>query len=534
MVDLNARSEVPVLIVGGGPAGLVASLLLGRHGVPSILLERRSSTSILPRATGINLRTMEIFRSVGVADKIAAAAMEVRDLPLWVSLETLGGPVQESHRLDAPSGAPLAEFPSPVAHLQCAQDRVEPLLLEEVRRFPESDVRFGYELIGMRQDAGGVTAEVLERQTEQRYVVRAAYLIGADGANSFVRRALGICMSGQEHLGRELNVLFEADLSRLVRDHRATLYRVRNTEMEGIFRPVDDLCRWTLTTPYFGHPTAERCAQAIRAGAGDPMLEPRIIAVQDWELGAAVAETFRVGRVFLAGDAAHRLTPGGALGMNTAVQDVHNLAWKLSAVVKGWGGAGLLSSYDPERRPVAARNVALSLEIWNDMRRAGRTLGAVLGFTYDSSAIVSDGTPLPDGDSSVAEFVPTARPGSRAPHHWLQASGRRLSTIDLFDKTFVVLSPDISWCHAAEEAAESLHVPLVAHAIKDDDWAGLYGLQSGGAVLVRPDGHVAWRVTGDRLSNAAELNAVLRSILALQSAVDAEPNDPAEQEFLSL
>ncbi len=226
------------------------------------------------------------------------------------------------------------------------------------------------------------------------------------------------------------------------------------------------------------------------------MVEPRIVAVGDWELAAAVAERFRMGRVFLVGDAAHRMTPGGAMGMNTAVQDAHNLAWKLAAVLRGWARPALLDSYEAERQSVAERNVALSWEIWNDRSKAGRTLGAVLGFSYQSDAVVSDGTEPPAVADPVTDFVPSARPGSRAPHYWLDIDGRRLSTIDLFDGAFVLLSPASGWCAGAEEAASRLRVPLVSRVINDDEWARLYGVNEGGAVLVRPDGHVAWRENG--------------------------------------
>jgi hypothetical protein len=340
-------------------------------------------------------------------------------------------------------------------------------------------------------------------------------VVGADGAHSPVRQAAGIPMSGEEHLGRELNILFEADLASLVQGHRASLYLVRNQEMEGVFRPVDEEGRWTLTTRYVGDPTPERCIQLIRAGAGERSIQPRILAVGDWELAAAVADRFSTGRVFLMGDAAHRMTPGGALGMNTAVQDAHNLAWKLAAVVGGWGEPALLGTYHTERHPVVERNVALSWEIWQDMNKAQRTLGAVLGFSYQSTAVIPNGTEPPQLANSVTDFVPSAQPGSRAPHCWLDIDGRRLSTIDLFDGPFVLLSTSNSWFACAEEVRSRLGVPLVARVIDDKEWARSYGVSGGGAVLVRPDGHVAWRDNGRAVADASVLEDVLMRILAL-------------------
>lgn len=489
------------------------SLLLGRYGVRSRLLERRTGASILPRATGINLRTMEILRSLGLAEAVNEASMDVRGKPLWVELQTLRGPTRADRHIDAPSGVPRGDFPSPAAHLQCAQDRLEPILLSAVRDLAASEVQFGHEVLSVRQGQEEVVAEIRDGASEQTYELRADYLVAADGANSTIRNALGVDMEGDEHLGRELNILFQADLAQLVTGHEASLYRVRNEAMEGIFRPVDDSGRWTLTTPFRGETSAEHCLELIRGGSGDPGIDASIVAVQEWELGAATARRFSVGRVFLIGDAAHRMTPGGAMGMNTAVQGAHNLAWKLAAAVQGWGGPRILGTYEAERRPVAGRNVALSLAIWHDMTRAGRTVGAVLGFCYDSSAVIPDGTPAPSVVDPIVDFVPTARPGCRAPHHWLELDGRRISTIDLFDGSFVLCSPSSAALQESQQVASALRIPFRAHLVGDTQLRVLYGVGDSGAVLVRPDGHVAWR-TAEHL-DSARFEQALTQVLAL-------------------
>lgn len=507
-----------VLIVGGGPAGLTAALLLGRYGVPSVLVERRATLSALPRATGINLRSMEIFRAIGLADRISAASMDVRGLPLWVQLDSLRGPVRASHNLDVPSGAPDIGFPSPAAHLQLAQDRLEPILLEAVRSQSVCDVRFNTELLSVEEDEEGVTAALADLEDGRRHELRVDYVLGCDGAGSRVRMALGLAMSGQESMARELNILFEADLSTLVASHRAVLYRVGNAEMEGIFRPVDESGRWILTTRSFDGITTERCVELVRAGCGDCGEEPKILGFQEWVLGAATADHFQTRRVFLLGDAAHRTTPAGALGMNTAIHDAHNLAWKVAAVEQGWAGERLLDSYEPERRPVALRNVAASLDMWNDMSRAGRMLGAVLGFRYESKAVIRDGPAERVVADPVADFVPSASPGSRAPHAWLDLDGRGVSTLDLFDGPFVLLSPSAEWCSAANAiTAELGGIPITSHRITDAGWRDLYGVGVAGAVLVRPDGHVGWRMAGESSRMQADIVSALSSILALSS-----------------
>lgn len=519
----QADVHVPVLVVGAGPAGLMTSLLLARFGVRCLLVERRGRLSLLPRATGINVRSMEIFRSIGLEDRVVEAAMDTRDLPLWVRLTTLSGPVLASLRPEGPRDVPCAGAPTPCAHIQCAQDRLEPILREELQRFPEAEIRFNTELVSLRADGDSVTADLQEHPSGQRYTTRCHYVVGADGANSAVRRAIGVGMTGEEHLGRQVNILFEADLAPLVAEHRASLYIVRNEAMEGIFRSVDDDGRWVLSTPYHYEPTAEWCVRTIRAGAGDPSIEPHVVTIQDWELGAAVADRFSAGRVFLVGDAAHRITPGGALGMNTAVQDAHNLAWKLASVLQGWGTPALLESYEVERRPVAERNAALSWEIWKDMNKARNTLGAMLGFGYQSGAVIPEGSDPPSVLDPVTDFVPSARPGSRAPHHWLDIDGRRRSTIDLFDGPFVLLAVDAAWCPATKEAAARLRVPLTARVIDDDEWARLYGIGSGGTVLVRPDGHVAWRDNRSTAADVSVLEDVLSRVLGLHSEVEYVP-----------
>lgn len=485
---------VPVLITGAGPVGLTAALLLAHHGVRSLVAERHPGTSILPRATGNSVRTMEIFRVLGLETAIRAAEVDVRGLPLLLEMETLNGPVLESVPFLSAGDPGDPAWPSPTRLSFCAQDVLEPILVSALTRSGRSELRFGTEVTGFAQDPGGVTAGLTDRNTGRCRVVRADYLLAADGAHSPTREALGVGMTGHE-ISTEINVLFEADLSRALGGRRSILYRLRNPWLPhgGLFRNTDGRNRWTMFTRSFDGARPERIAAIIRGCAGDPELAVEILATGTWHKAALLADRFGAGRVFLAGDAAHRLTPAGAMGMNTGIQGVHNLAWKLAAVWHGRAGTGLLDTYEAEWRPAARRSVDLSRRLDGaNLRAASSLLGHVLGAAYETGAFVPDGTRAPDVTDPVADYVPTARPGHRAPHYRLpDGSGR--SAVDLFDGRFVTLSGSERWCAAALDAAAAWGVPMSAHLISDPAWAALYQLQPRGAVLVRPDGYVAWR-----------------------------------------
>jgi putative polyketide hydroxylase len=245
---------------------------------------------------------------------------------------------------------------------------------------------------------------------------------------------------------------------------------------------------------------------------GDPQLAVRFVGRQFWQPQAVVAERFQVGRIFLAGDAAHLTTPMGGLGMNCGIGDAHNLAWKLAAVLAGWGGPRLLDSYDAERRPVASWCVETSVRLQDEPEGPRRRLldGIVLGYNYRSDVVVPDGTPVPAVQDPLREYVPVARPGHRAPHLWQERDGMRSSILDLFGDTFVVLTDATGregLCAAV--GAVTSKAPLQGRAIDADGWTDAYGLRPGGMVLVRPDGHVAWRSIERPKDGARELRAAL-------------------------
>ncbi len=519
-MNAGAEFEVPVLVVGAGPAGLMTSLLLSRYGVRSLLVERHTEVSVLPRAMGINVRTMEIFRGLGLAADVEGIAVDVADHPFQVEFESLRGPVRDTVPRGGTTEAGGPGSPTPAHFVFCAQNRLEPMLLDKLNASGCCEVWRGTELIGLSQDSVGVTARVRERSSNAEHVVRARYLVGADGAYSTVRAQLGVEMHGHDHMSRELNILFDADLRRSLGNVRAILYEVRGPAVPArcIFRNTDGGCRWSLLTPWFEDPSPERCTELIRLCAADPRLKVRILAIGEWERATLLADRFRQGRVFLAGDAAHRVTPSGAFGMNTSIQTAHNLAWKLAAVLQGWGGPGLLDSYEAERRPWTAQTVELSYRLNAQHRRAAsRTLGHVLGGAYETGAFVPDGTPALHIADPIAEYVASARPGRRAPHVWLTHDGSRVSTIDLFDGRFVLLSRSARWSTAGRKIAALLALPLRAEVLDDQGWAETYGVGSSGAVLVRPDGHVAWRTAGPATDPVGELRRVLASVLDLRN-----------------
>jgi hypothetical protein len=242
--------------------------------------------------------------------------------------------------------------------------------------------------------------------------------------------------------------------------------------------------------------TEERCIALIREAVGNPTLAVRFVGRQFWQPTAVVAEGFRAGRVFLVGDAAHLTTPMGGLGMNCGIGDAHNLGWKLAAVLKCWGGPHLLDSYEVERQPVAHWTMETSVQLRDEPEGPRRRLlnGIVLGYHYRSDVIVPDGTPAPALDDPLREYVPTARPGHRAPHLWLERGDTSFSILDLFGSAFVVLA-DPSGRDVVRAAVDAMRdsAPIQFHVIDVPGWLDLYGLRPGGVVLVRPDGHVAWR-----------------------------------------
>jgi 2-polyprenyl-6-methoxyphenol hydroxylase-like FAD-dependent oxidoreductase len=511
--------DIPVLISGGGPVGLTASLLLSRHGVRSLLVERHPGTALTPKARGINARTMEIFRQCGIDAAVRAAGLAEGRLGLIVWTETLAG--REIERRVPGRATPKNMAVTPVKNCLCAQDDLEPV----IRRFAEAagpgTLRFNTELTSFSQRPGAVTGLLTDRMTGEETPFTARYLIAAEGAQSRVRRALAVKMIGEENVYDSVNILFHADLTQWVAHRSAALYFVEQEDLRATFLTINGRDRWGFLIhgpkQYGWRPqdfTPEFCTELIRKAVGVEDLDVSVLGVNPWQASAIVSDRYRVGDVFLAGDSAHEMPPTGGFGLNTGVRDVHNLAWKIAAVLFGKADDKLLDSYHAERQPlgriITQNSLANALSMGRTARQSNvlprpeflNEQGLIFGACYRSTAVVPDGTPPVAVDDPVTEYVPSARPGSRAPHVRLKRGDEQISTIDLFGPHFVLLAgrDGDAWRRAAQGLGTSWP-PLIAFTVgkdgdlsdPDGDWHDAYGVDPDGMVLVRPDGHIAWR-----------------------------------------
>src|SRR5581483_11633174 len=423
---------------------------------------------------------------------------------------------------------------TPVKNCLCAQDDLEPV----IRRYAEAaglgELRFNTELTSFRQTGDGVAGILTDRTSGAETPFTARYLIAAEGAQSRVRRALGVKMIGEEKVYDSVNILFNAELTQWVKDRPAALYFVEQEDLRATFLTINGTDRWGFLihsrTAYGWKPedfTPEFCVDLIRKGIGIPDIPVTVLGVSPWEASAIVADRYRVGNVFLAGDAAHEMPPTGGFGLNTGVQDVYNLAWKIAAVLRGKADDALLDSYHDERQPlgeITTRNALANAMSMGRTERVSGVLprrellaeqGLIFGMTYDSMAMVPDGTPPAAVSDPVTEYVQSARPGCRAPHVWLKRGNEQISTVDLIGPHFLLLAgaDGEAWRRVAPGAAPSWP-PLLAYSIGADNevsdpdgtWHAAYGIDADGAVLVRPDGYVAWRSR----SSASDPEAALR------------------------
>lgn len=534
--------EVPVLIAGGSLVGMSTALLLGHHGIPALVVEHHRGTAIHPRAAMITQRTMEIFRTVGVEQIVLQKSDEqfVQDGAI-MAVETLAG--KELAWFIANLNEGVRDV-SPSSRIFITQSLLEPLLKSRAEEFG-AQLRFATEMVSFEEDSSGVTAQIRERDSGKISTVRARYMIAADGSHSQIRERLGIRMLGHGVFSKSITIYFRGDVSALLRGRSLSVMYVINSTLSGFFRIEKPFTSGFLAVHWLGDPknpvtdvsqglTAERCLEFLRAGLGTDDVPVTIENVMQWDASADTAEHFQHGRIFLAGDAAHVMPPSGGFGGNTGVQDAHNLAWKLAAVLKGIAGENLLSTYDAERRPAAAFTVEQAYSRYvtrsapylrsENMQPIENDLNIELGYCYHSEAVIPD----PD-EKRVPHDNPRetrGRPGTRAPHILLERNGEKISSLDLFGGNFVLLAgPEgRAWKESAHDAAKQLELSLDVYLIGDDGvtdpsgtFADAYGIGRGGAAIVRPDGFVAWRAKTAQGASPATVRAALAALLCRTS-----------------
>ncbi|MFF9624463.1 FAD-dependent monooxygenase [Streptomyces griseosporeus] len=575
--------QVPVLVVGGSLTGLSAALFLTAHGVPVTVVERRPAVLAHPRLRGLLPRTMELYRQAGLEPDILAVCppgVSAGHLPsvhaptLADAYELLG----DAGRGDAESdgdgdgdgdgnGNGNEEALSPCAFVPIGQHELEGLLVERLRE-RDCELCFGTEASGLVQDEHGVTV-LLHRPDGTAETVRARWLVAADGASGAVRRRLGIAVHGPGTLFRMATTHVEADLAPALRGRPVGMAYLDRPAPGTTLGPLDASGRhWFFATalPPDAPVAEEDLLDRLRVATGLPDLRARLLPqgpdlppVMAFPVGARVAERFAEGRVLLAGDAAHLMPPTGSLGGHTGVEDAHNLAWKLAAVLHGSADPALLGTYDAERRPVAERNAReAQLRARARWRLPGHDGDARLtdmdrllyGGVYRSSAVPGASPPpaqgpldqppvpapldQPPGTKPVDRPPPAQNPvdqlpvpapldprtlggvpGTRAPHVPVSQDGAApVSTLDLYGTRLVVLvGPDgDTWASAADRAAKALGVPVEVYHL-DTDLSAPHGLGARGALLVRPDGYVAWR-SADGPAPAEDADAVVAAVLA--------------------
>ncbi|MDI5981682.1 FAD-dependent monooxygenase [Amycolatopsis magusensis] len=456
--------RTPVLIAGGGLVGLTAALVLRHHDVDVTLLERRSTTSPQPKARRFHVRSMEIFRELGLAGLVHEAAKDLAGHDHMATGRTLAE--AEQLPLWQPSGdGPEVEV-SPEPPCLIAQDVLEPVLRKAAVE-AGAQVRFDTEMLGFDEDADGVTAKLHGEE------IRARYLIAADGARSGIREALGITRSGRGAVGEpSVNVYFHADLAEVVRGREFNLCRLTHPDAGGALASVDGRRRWVFMAA--GGETDRDWPAVLRTALGVPVPDLEILSVLGWQAEMLVADRYSAGRVHLVGDAAHVMPPFAASGANTGIADVHNLGWKLAAVLRGEAAPGLLDSYDAERRPAgwfvadeSTRRADTFLTGEEDPTLAHPYVLAAGGFQYRAGALVPDGSTEP-----TIDFAPAGRVGTRIPHRWLD-DARTRSTLDLagpewtvteFDGDRLLLRPDhvVAWRGSSAQGAEAVRARLLA------------------------------------------------------------------------
>ncbi len=573
----SGRTEATdVLIAGAGPSGLVTALLLARWNVRSIVVERNTETIDHPKAHEINARSIEILRDAGIAEQeLAAEASPLEDASRVLFCRTINEELGRIDLLADPARRRKYEenLRQTLPYLNLSQSEFEKILVAHARQCPLIDLRFGHKWASYESASTYVSSVV---ESDAPYTIQSQYLLGCDGASSRVRQAAGIAMDGPAEIQTFVNAFFNANLRDRVRTP-AKLYWIMHPEYAGAFIAHHMEKRWVYAVPVeqpWEQPedfTKDVMRARIAGALGFDAPDVQVHSLSTWRMTAQVAERYRRGRVFLLGDAAHRFPPTGGLGMNTGIGDAHNLAWKLGLVLAGGAGDALLDTYEHERRPVAQKNCAEShtnFEKMFDVIRAlgidpggmkhlarlmralparlrgiakravtrpvywliGRALrpgarrervaaaiaeqtnhfdrlGLDIGYVYSEGALLSDGSAHAAPLNDVAEYIPSTMPGARLPHRWIvTANGRRAVHDDLCYTRFSLLTTKH---HSGVDKSSTIHV------VDSSEYPpGLFPPDQ--VLLVRPDGHIAWRGTSS-VCDDETLKAILDAATA-QSA----------------
>lgn len=534
--DIDIDIDIDVLIVGGGPVGMLGGILASRHGLSSLVVERRAGPQTSPAAHVVNARSYEICRQAGLdMDRIHVAGKDAADAGHVNFVTRLNGDLIGRLPFERQGDACLDFTPTPLRNL--SQHRFEPILVDELRLAPGAELRYRQQWERSEQIDDVVVSDVLDLDTGETSRVRSRYVIGCDGAGSRVRKLLGIEMVGPPLLQCYLMIHFGADLRALTAERPAVLHFVLDPEAPGTFIAHDVESDWVFmhaidpSTESIEDYTDDRCLAVVERAAGTE-LAAEILGRGTWWMSSQTVESMGEGRIFLAGDAAHRFPPTGGLGLNSGMQDIHGLMWRLGAITAGRASAALLESYETERIPVARNNAHQSLTnaiklvelpaalgtaaeptserlhaSLADPTKAAEIAAAVemqrqhfdlfglqLGYVYADGALVPEG--LAAEPRSPSEYEPTALPGARLPHAWSSEVGSA-STLDLvpIDRPVLFSFGDHAVWADALGAADVSMVRVGVDTPALESWRQVCEVDDTGALLVRPDQHVAWRAS---------------------------------------
>lgn len=575
--------QCEVLVVGAGLTGATAALLLARHGIDTMMISRSKWVADSPRAHIVNQRTMEVMRSLGLEQACTAAAAPAAMMANHVMMTAVNG--REFGRLWTWGNDPTRQgeygLASPVSGCDLPQHRFEPILVGEANRLG-AVTRFRTKFLSLVQDADGVTSTLEDAVTGEQFQVRSKYVVGADGGQSPVAEAIKLPLTGTPGIAPALNVVFRADLAKYFAHRPGSIFWIFQPGRPGklgnamlrMVRPWDE---WVIGFVHLGGTVADlrmdQIEAEVRTVLNDHEVAIKIDGVYPWRINHVIAERYSEGRVFCAGDAVHRHPPMNGLGGNTCIQDAFNLAWKLAAVLRWKAGPKLLETFSVERQPVGRNVVDRAIAGWHQNPDVIRSLGVdpeatpevrqaqfevlfedsdagearrkafaaakrakiysyhahgtEMNQVYASTAVLDDGEPpiVYEKDEKL-HYQPSARPGSRVPHCWVEFRGRTCSTLDLaLPERFTLLTRlrGEGWVRAARQLSVELGVEIAALRIGPgcevldlyDEWSERAGIGESGCVLVRPDQHVAWRRKDGATDAIEALRGVFKRLLAL-------------------